>query len=530
MSELNIRHTTVFEALLDAAGHYGPGRVVFQDSREPPKTYRDLVRASVGAAHLVGKLTRPGEHLGILLPNVAGTIALLFGATAAGRVPAMLNYSIGPTGIASACRTAAVRQVVTSRRFVETIRLDLADPAFAGLAFHHVEDLRAGLGIADKLYLGLWAWPRPRRAVRARDPGATAVILFTSGSEGQPKGVALSHSNIMAIVAQMDHVLPIDRAADRWFTPLPLFHSFGLIGTVLAPLLKGVYTYLHISPLAFHEIPKQLRAQRSSALFGSPTLLAHYGRSADPEDFRTLRFVVAGGEMLADEVRELYRSRFGLTIWEGYGSTESACAMALNSHRLYQPGNSVGPLLPGMEGRVVPVPGLARGGILHVRGPNVMRGYYLPERPGELVPADSGFGPGWYDTGDVVRMLDDGYLQIEGRMKRFAKVAGEMVSLELVERLARRASPHEQHAATVRLGGGGETTVLFTTDRSLTRGRLHGAARDLGVQALAVPRRIVPVDEIPVLPNGKTDYIRLREQADAAADESDPDAEQAPRA
>jgi acyl-[acyl-carrier-protein]-phospholipid O-acyltransferase/long-chain-fatty-acid--[acyl-carrier-protein] ligase len=515
MPTLQFCKQTLFEGLLAAARTFGADKPVFQDAREPAKTYRDLIRAAIAAGRLASRITAPGDKVGLLLPNLSGTVAMLFGLSASGRIPAMLNYSIGPTGLAWACQTARVRTVITSAKFLETLKLDLSELTRQGVIIHTVEDLRESLSLTDKLWLKFWAWPKPERAISARDPEAIAVVLFTSGSEGRPKGVAITHSNICALKTQLDAVLPCSPDSDRWFSPLPMFHSYGLIGTVISPLMRGHFVYLHLSPLDFREMPKRIAAMRATHLFGSTLLLAHYGRAADPEDFATLEVVISGGEMLADEVSNLYRERFGLTIWEGYGSTESSCAMALNTGALWRPGNTVGPMLPGMEFRIAPLPGLTRGGVLHVRGPNVMKGYFLPDHPGELSPTGSAFGPGWLETGDVAEVLEDGYLRIEGRIKRFAKVAGELVSLDLVERLARRASPQFDHAATVQLTADGETTILFTTDQSLTRARLLAAARDLGEQELAVSRQLVRVDALPILPNGKTDYIRLRHEAEA---------------
>lgn len=509
-----LRKLTLFEGLLEAARTFGPDKVVFQDAREPAKSYRDLIRSAVAAARLASKVTQPGDTVGLLLPNLAGSVAMLFGLSAAGRIPAMLNYSIGSTGLAWACQTAQVRTIITSSKFIETLKLDLSELTRQGIVVHFVETLRSSLTLADKLWLKFRGWPKPERIISARDPEAIALVLFTSGSEGRPKGVAITHANIAALKAQLDVVLPCDPARDRWFSPLPMFHSYGLIGTVISPLMRGHFVYLHLSPLDFREMPRHIAAAAATHLFGSTLLLAHYGRAAEPADFSTLKVVISGGEMLADEVAALYRERFGLTIWEGYGSTETSCAMALNTGALWRPGNTVGPVLPGMEFRIAPLPGLQRGGVLHVRGPNVMKGYFLPDHPGELSPTASAFGPGWLDTGDVAEVLDDGYLRIEGRIKRFAKVAGELVSLDLVERLARRASPTCDHAATVQLTADGETTILFSTDPQLTRARLLAAARDLGEQELAVARRLVRVDALPMLPNGKTDYIRLRHEAE----------------
>jgi acyl-[acyl-carrier-protein]-phospholipid O-acyltransferase/long-chain-fatty-acid--[acyl-carrier-protein] ligase len=215
-------------------------------------------------------------------------------------------------------------------------------------------------------------------------------------------------------------------------------------------------------------------------------------------------------------------NRFGLRIMEGYGATECAPVLSLNTPMCYKPG-TVGRMLPGIEHQLVPVPGIPRGGVLHVRGPNVMRGYYLYDRPGELQPPRSEVGEGWYNTGDVVDLDDDGHLTIHGRVKRFAKIAGEMISLEVVERIANHASPGQQHAAALELvSQAGESTVLFTTDPRLDRVALQKAARELGAQDLAVARRVVHVSTLPLLGSGKTDYVRLKSLAEAGSAATSP--------
>ncbi|MBI3068344.1 MAG: AMP-binding protein, partial [Betaproteobacteria bacterium] len=248
-------------------------------------------------------------------------------------------------------------------------------------------------------------------------------------------------------------------------------------------------------------------------VFGTGTFLGHYARQAHPYDFYSARVVVSGAEKLNPEVTELWLRKFGLRIMEGYGATECAPVLALNTPLAYKPA-TVGRFLPAIEYRVVPVPGIERGGVLHVRGPNLMRGYYLYDEPGVLQPPCSELGAGWYDTGDVVEVDADGFVAIHGRVKRFAKIAGEMVSLEVVEGIARHVSPGHQHAAMIEMiAEGGESTVLFTTDPALTRGALHAAARELGTQDLAVARRVAYVAELPRLGSGKTDYVKLKQLA-----------------
>ena len=337
---------------------------------------------------------------------------------------------------------------------------------------------------------------------------APAVVLFTSGSEGKPKGVVLSHRALLAHVNQILEILPL-RGHDKIFNCLPIFHSFGLTAGVLLPMLSGVRLFLYVSPLHYKLIPKLIRDTGCTTLFATGTFLNHYAMHAEVEDFSRLVYVVAGAEKLAEPVRALWAEKFGIAVLEGYGATELAPVLSVNIPGAHRPG-SVGRLLPRIEARLFPVPGIKDGGELHVRGPNLMSGYYRHERPGVLEPPASGAGPGWHNTGDIVEIDGDGYLYVVGRLKRFAKVAGEMVSLEMVEDIARAASADAMHAATCRSDlHRGEAIILFTTDSSLTREQLAAAARGLGFPEIAVPRRIKVVDPLPLLGSGKVDYVKL---------------------
>jgi acyl-[acyl-carrier-protein]-phospholipid O-acyltransferase/long-chain-fatty-acid--[acyl-carrier-protein] ligase len=379
----------------------------------------------------------------------------------------------------------------------------------------YLEDLRAELRAADKLWLLGWALWRPRAIERPADPRELAVVLFTSGSEGKPKGVGLSHDGVLANMAQLAAAIDFTRA-DKFLNALPMYHTYGLIACTLMPLIYGTRLFLYTNPLHHRIIPEIAYSRRCTYLFGTSTFLGNYARQARALDFAAVRYVISGGEKLNPEVQRIYQESFGLRVFEGYGATECGPAISLGTPQRHRPG-TVGAFLAGVESRLVPVAGIAQGGVLHVRSPNVMLGYLLPDRPGELQPPASELGPGWYCMGDVVDIDEDGFVTVLGRLKRFAKVAGEMVALELVERLAHECSPQHQHAAAVGMAGDrGETTVLFTTDPQLDRMRLHQTARQLGAQDLAVAREIVLVSALPVLGSGKTDYVALTDMARSA--------------
>lgn len=510
----------LWPALLDAAALHGRRRVIMEDAREQPESYGRLIRNALAMGRIVSRLSEEGERVGVLMPNLTTTVALLYGMWAVRRVPAVLNFSAGAEAMQAACRLARVRVVLTSRAFLERARLTEAAARLQGVRLVYLEDLRDSFGLGDKLWV-LAASRFPRAAARPSGPDDPAVVLFTSGSEGVPKGVVLSQASMLANINQFDAVIEFT-SRDRFLSALPLFHAFGLTVGAVAPLLVGARTFLYPTPLHYRLIPEAIYDRESTILFATGTFLAHYGKHAHPYDFRSLRLVLAGAEKLDEDVRRLYADKFGIRILEGYGATECSPCISVNTP-LAQRAGTVGELFPAMEYRLAPVPGIENGGMLHVRGPNLMLGYLRPD--GGIEPVRSEFGPGWYATGDIVAVEEESrFITILGRMRRFAKVAGEMVSLELVERIASAASPHRQHAsAAVPQAGRGEAIVLFSEDPDLDRSRLVEAARALGAPDLAVPRRVFHLPRIPLLGNGKKDYVTLnRMAADAAPRSSSP--------
>lgn len=509
---------TLFSALCDAIDIHGRRRRLVEDMRQIEYSYQDLLKMALMLGRLAVRQsgsTREGERVGVLLPNLAATIGLLFGLSAQRRVPAMLNYTAGVDALQAACTAAEIRTVITSRAFVEQARLGDVLPRLEGVRILYLEDLRAAANLFDKLWLVAYAQWFPRWVDRSGSPEEAAVVLFTSGSEGKPKGVVLPHRAVLANIAQVRAVVDFS-VDDKFLNALPVFHSFGLTAGTLLPVLTGCNLFLYPSPLHYRVIPEIAYDRNCTVLFGTSTFLGNYAKSAHPYDFYRLRYIVAGAEKLAEPVRDLWFEKFGLRIFEGYGATETAPVLAVNTPMAYRSG-TVGQFLPGIEYQLVPVPGIPHGGLLHVRGPNVMAGYLRVEAPGQLQAPASELGDGWYATGDVVEVDTEGFARIVGRVKRFAKIAGEMVSLEMVEKLAAGASPGASHAVAVQPDvQKGEALVLFTTDRSLGRETLQASAKQTGVAELAVPRKIVAVDSLPLLGTGKIDYVTLTRMAEAA--------------
>ncbi|MFM8330733.1 MAG: AMP-binding protein, partial [Candidatus Methylumidiphilus sp.] len=502
---------TLYSALLDAGAIYGWRRAVMEDIQGGEHRYRDVLKMALALGRLTARHTAAGENVGVLMPNLAATFGLLFGLSGQGRGPAMLNYTAGADALAAACVAACVKTVLTSRAFLEKAKLEWVPAALPGVRVICLEDLKLELTRADKLWV-LAGLLFPRLTLPKPQPDSPAVVLFTSGSEGRPKGVVLSHRALLSNVAQILAVVDFN-AEDKVLNALPVFHCFGLTAGGLLPILGGANLFLYPSPLHYRVIPEIVYDRNCTVLLGTSTFLGNYAKQAHPYDFYRLRHVVSGAEKLSETVRGLWFEKFGIRILDGYGATETAPVLAVNTPMAYKTG-TVGQFLPGVEGRLVPVPGIDAGGELHVRGPNVMLGYYRYERPGLIEPPSSPLGVGWYDTGDVVDIDAQGFVTILGRIKRFAKVAGEMVSLEAVERLALAASPERQHGAlAVADAQKGEVVLLCSTDAALTVERLQQTARALGFPELAVPKRLLCLAELPLLGTGKVDYLRLRELA-----------------
>jgi len=504
---------TLFAAFLDARHTFGARYGLIEDVRLREESYGSMLRMALALARLLAPLTRRDEVVGIVMPNAAPTLGLILGLSLKRRVPALLNYSAGADGVRAACTAAAVRTIFASRAFLEKARLARLLEDLPGVRVHYLEDLKSRVGLTDKLWVLLMQF-FPRAVAHAQSPQDAAVVLFTSGSEGQPKGVVHSHGSLLSNIAQVRAIADFT-PLDKFMIALPLFHSFGFTCGVVMPLVSGCKVFLYPSPLHYRVIPELVYDRNCTVLFGTSTFLGNYAKFAHPYDFGRLRYVVAGAEKLSEEVRRAWIEKFGIRVLEGYGVTECAPVIAVNVPMACRIG-SVGQIVPGLEHQLEPVPGIEVGGVLHVRGPNVMKGYFLYAHPGVLVPPHS-LGPGWYGTGDIVEIDADDFVHIRGRLKRFAKIAGEMVSLETVERLAQSAAGEFAHAAATRSDAAkGEALVLFTTAPALTREQLSAAARKLGVSELAVPRVVQHVDAIPLLGTGKTDYVRLKEMAEAS--------------
>ena len=506
---------SLFHALIEARERFGGKTVIIEDQDRRPLTYTDLIRAAFALGRRIERVTQPGERVGVLLPTSMGVVVTFFALHARGRVPVMLNFSAGARNVRSACAGAGVKRILTSRRFIAQGRLeDLVEDLSHIASITYLEDVRGEIGPADKAYAAL-AGAFPRRFAAKTSPDDLGVILFTSGSFGAPKGVVLTHANLLANVAQVAAHIALDPDW-IWFNPLPAFHSFGLTGGILVPLISGLRSFQYPSPLHYKIIPGLVRETKASVLLSTDTFVNQYARSSQSDDLSALEFICCGAERVRAETHTLIKDRFGVTVVEGYGVTEASPVVAVNKPEDNRPG-TVGQLVPGLEARLDPVEGILEGGRLLLRGPNVMAGYLGAD--GHAEPLDGG----WYDTGDIVSIDADGWVRILGRAKRFAKIGGEMVSLAAVEELVAGLWP-EAHHAVVALSDErkGERLVLITEQSEADPAALLGHFRTIGAHELAAPRRVMRVNELPVLGSGKTDYVAIQRMAEADAMTEEP--------
>lgn len=509
MSQLVFRTTRIDETLLErviqTAQDRGMKKLAVEDPITGTLSYGKLLTGIAVLGEKFKKKFPDQNTLGVMLPNANGSIVTMLGVISAGKVPAMINFSAGAANIMLACKATQTRTILTSRAFVEHGKLEaVIDEIKQVVDIVWMDDIRATISVTDKL-LGLIRKCYPRVKSNADD---AAVILFTSGSEGTPKGVVLSHRNILANAAQAASRIDF-HSGDKVFNVLPLFHSFGLTTGTILPLISGIPVYFYPSPLHYRIIPELVYASNATIIFGTDTFLSGYARTAHAYDFRSIRYCFAGAEPVKASTRATYMDKFGLRILEGYGVTEAAPIISINTP-MYCKAGTVGKIVPGMEVRLEPVPGIEEGGRLFVRGPNVMLGYLRAENPGVLEPLEDG----WHDTGDIVTIDAEGFIAIRGRAKRFAKIAGEMISLAAVEVLAGKVWPdHLSAVAALTDPKKGERLVLLTEAPGASRDDFLKYAKANGAQDLMIPAEI-RIGDVPVLGSGKVDFVSVKKMID----------------
>ncbi len=490
-------------------GKTGPfeRRFIIEDTKREPQTYMDIIIKSYILGKKFARLTANNEHVGLILPNCIENVISFFGLSAYNRIPVMLNFSLGPSLIASMCQTATVKTVITSHSFIQKAKIEDSIEKLneLGINIIYLEDVVKLIGFTDKI-AGWFAYKTKHVPVE-QNPKDPAVILFTSGSEGKPKAVILSHSNIISNVVQTTCVAQLNMQ-DLLFNCLPMFHSFGLTIGTLFPLLSGAKVFLFPSPLQYRTITELLYELKVTMMIATDTFYKVYARLSHPYDFRRIRLCIAGAEGVKPETRNIMAERLGVMLLEGYGTTECSPLLTINT-LLFNKYGTLGKLVPGIEYRLDDIDGIENGKELVVKGPNIMLGYIYPENPGVLVPVENG----WYHTGDVVEVDELGFIKLIDRAKRFAKIGGEMISLTAVENYAKEIFKNEDFKAValaVPHAKKGEQIVLVSNDKNAERKDFIDFCAKNGLSELYVPSVLMFREEFPVFATGKADKVSLK--------------------
>ncbi len=498
------------QALYESIRNFGGEQKIIEDMQREAMSLRRLRIASLILSDALAKKGVQQGNIGVLLPNVMATVVTFYALQQMGLVAAMLNYTSGTDNIKSAVDSADIKVILTSRKFIETAELQsILSILEECTQVIFLEDVRQSVTLRDKLN-GLIKSKLPPGSIQriTISPQQAAVILFTSGSSGTPKAVALSHKNLLANSAQVKAIIDFN-SQDIFFNALPLFHSFGLgVGMVL-PVTSGIKTFLYPSPLHYKTIPEFIYDTRATVLFGTNTFLQGYAKYAEHDHFQYLRFVIAGAEKLKATTRHQWLTKYAKKILEGYGVTETSPALSLNNYS-HNKDDTVGRLLPGIEYQLKPVEGIRTGGRLWVKGDNIMLGYVSAGDMHKLDRPEQG----WYDTGDIVEVDADGFITILGRAKRFAKVAGEMISLAKIEVWLETLWPDNQHCVcAVSSQRKGEKLVLLTDKSEVNRQTIRQYILAAGGVEIMVPDEFLYIEEMPRLGSGKLDYASLQKIA-----------------
>lgn len=502
---------TLFKAFIEATDFAGRGARALEDMTRKPMSYGKLLIASFLLGKKLADKSDKDEYVGVMLPNINICAAVLFALISHTRVPAMINFTSGIKNIIDSCKAAKIKSVVTSRQFVVKAQLESIVEALENknIRLIYLEDLK--ITALDKIIALVQSF-FPYRAYKVIDPeqnpNKPAIVLFTSGSEGSPKGVVLSHRNINANRMQLSTLLNFD-TQDKFFNALPLFHSFGMVCGFFLPILNSLSIFLYPSPLHFKIIPELVYDRNATVFFATDTFLAAYAKMAHRYDFHNIKYIGIGGEKLKDETFKIWSEKFGIRIIEAYGTTEASPVVTMNSPMYYKRG-SVGRPVPGLEYKLEKVEGIEEGGRLLIKGDNVMLGYLKASAPGKI----EALKDGWYDTGDILAFDEENFATIKGRAKRFAKIAGEMISMTAVELALKKLWP-DNLTALVRLPDEkrGEQLIAYTDNPQASLKQIQDYFKKQGFSELWVPKKVEILEKMLLMGTGKIDYPALEKLA-----------------
>ena len=462
--------------------------------------YKSILLGNILLRFLINNEDRP---IGLLLPNIVPTVIVFFSTQYLDKTVAIINFTSGSKNITSCLKKSKIKYIITSRKFINQGNLEplIKEIEEKSYKFIYLEDIKERLSLKDKIiaikdfFLNIFM-------LKKLNTDKNAVILYTSGTESDPKGVGLTHQNLFFNRMQVLKSLKISKK-EKFFTCLPFFHSFGLGIGVLLPVLHGCKVFLYPTPLHFQTIPKIIEDTKSTVFFSTDTFLKKYIPYIEKYTFKNLNYLIAGAEKVDQSTHSMYK-KFGVKILEGYGVTEASPAISVNTKDNYKIG-SVGKFMSNIDYKIENIEGYDEGGLLYIRGKNVITHYLNQSKKFD-----------WYNTGDVVRVDEDGYLYILGRLKRFAKIAGEMISLSQVEEFPKKFWPNNTSVVcSIKDNEKGEALILITDKKNPDLQKLNRFMKDEGLSNLYLPKKIKFLEEFPILGSGKIDFKKLQDIANS---------------
>lgn len=511
--------STLFQSLIEKYKNSKSKEIIFTDHEkyylEQGESIYTVLISAIALGDEIKKIQKfsNATNVGLLVPSTPATLKAFYAIQYAKLVPAIINFTNGVQTIQNSLNIAKIKTIYTFRKFIKKGNLEeLVDTLSNNYHIVYIEDINplntnttniiSRMIMRTKLF---FAYIAPQQFYYPNNPNSAAVILFTSGSEGHPKAVNLSHINLQSNISQLTSKIDTN-TSDCLFHALPIFHSFGLI-TMLLAVQSNIKTLFFPDPKRYIFIPNLIYNANATILFSTNTFLKLYAEYAHQYDFYSLRYVFAGAEKLENSTRQMFFEKFGIRILEGYGATETSPVISVCSNMHYKV-DTVGRFLPLIEHKIVPVEGISEGGELHIKGPNVMLGYMTINNPGKINYLKS-----WYNTGDIVSIDNKGFIKILGRIKRFAKIAGEMISLTVCEDLVQSDNIKNEICCVVIKNNKDQETIVCLSTIAIEQDNIIKLCKEKGISTMHLPKIYFQVKEIIKLSTGKNNYPEMQKIA-----------------